>query len=47
MKKMEWTSEKKRYALPHKINPNEKINFFSVIRDSIGKDLSKISMPGI
>lgn len=47
MKKIEWTSEKKRKTLPFKINPNEKINFFSVIRDSIGRDLSKIAVPGI
>lgn len=46
MKKIHWTQEKTRKSLPKSIDPNEKINFLSVIKDNIGKDLSKITMPG-
>jgi hypothetical protein len=46
MKKITWSNEKSRTKLPKAIDPNEKINFLSVIKDNIGKDLSKITMPG-
>ena len=47
MKKIQLTNDQTRKVLPFQINPNEKINFFSVIKDSIGKDLSRIAVPGI
>jgi hypothetical protein len=43
---MNWTRAKRREVLPAQIDPAEKLSFFSVIKDSIGKDLSKITMPG-
>jgi hypothetical protein len=33
--------------LPAKKDPNEKINVIEILKDSIGKDLSRFAVPGI
>lgn len=38
--------EPRRYKLPVQKNPNEKLKIWSLIKDSIGKDLSKFAVPG-
>lgn len=39
------TAEKERKILPCKRDPEAKINFLSLLKDCIGKDLSRIAMP--
>lgn len=34
-----------RLTLPHLRNPNTKVGIFQILKDLIGKDLSKISLP--
>lgn len=34
-----------RVTLPHLRNPNTKVGFFQLLRDVIGKDLSRVSLP--
>ena len=34
-----------RFDLPYRKNPNKKISIWKVIKDSIGKDLTKLTMP--
>lgn len=36
-----------REKLPHLRDPNEKFPIWSFLKDMIGKDLSKFTMPGI
>lgn len=42
----EVADEPYRLALPKEKDPNEKINIWSIVKDSIGKDLSKFAVPG-
>ena len=42
---MQLTFEEFRSQLPSFKDPNEKIRLFSVIKDMVGKDLSKITFP--
>jgi hypothetical protein len=41
------TNAKYRDRLLRTKDPKEKLNIFALIRDLIGKDLSKFSVPGI
>ena len=41
------TNSKYRDTLLRTKDPKEKLNIFALIRDLIGKDLSKFSVPGI
>jgi len=34
-----------RDTLPEKKDPNEKLNIFNLLRDAIGKDLTKFAVP--
>ena len=34
-----------RFDLPYRKNPNKKVSIWKVIKDSIGKDLTKLTMP--
>ena len=34
-----------RLTLPHMRNPNQKVSVWQVMKDLIGKDLTKVSMP--
>lgn len=39
--------EDMRYTLPALRNPKEKFSVWSVLKDAIGKDLTKFCVPGI
>ena len=39
------SNEKTRKQLPHLYDPTKKIDIIKLIKDSIGKDLSKIAFP--
>lgn len=39
--------EECRTQLPCFKDPNEKLRIFSVLKDMVGKDLTKIALPGI
>jgi hypothetical protein len=34
-----------RLCLPYKKNPKQKVSLWKVIKDSVGKDLTKITIP--
>jgi hypothetical protein len=34
-----------RVALPHLRNPSLKVSFWKILKDLIGKDLTRVSMP--
>lgn len=34
-----------RISLPHLRNPSQKISFFKILKEMIGKDLTKVSLP--
>jgi hypothetical protein len=42
---MEIPTDHTRKKLPHFLDPNQKINVWSILKDSIGKDLSKFAVP--
>jgi hypothetical protein len=38
--------DKARRNLPHLIDPNEKFDVWGVLKELVGKDLGRISVPG-
>lgn len=43
---MVFPTEKERDTLPHLIDPNQKLPIWNLLRDFIGKDLTKFAVPG-
>ena len=40
------SKDKKRFNLPFFRDPSEKFNIWSIVKDSVGKDASKMAVPG-
>ncbi len=39
-------NQEKRLQLPYLKDPNQKLNIWSLLKDMIGKDLSRFAVPG-
>ena len=37
----------KRFQLPYLKDPNQKLNIWNLLKDMIGKDLSRFAVPGL
>lgn len=45
-RKLKLTNARNRSILPRIQDPNEKLNIWNIIKDMIGKDITKFSVPG-
>lgn len=43
---LEIPEEKYRKQMPHFKDPNQKFSVWSILKDAIGKDLTKFAVPG-